>query len=433
MKKRMNQIKIILILIVVSMLLSACSDFASKQTIPVDTSSKPAITVAPSATNPVSTNTEPPTATAMPPTPSEEPTPSVTPTDSNQLPATPDSFKVLFLNVGKGDSELIHLPGGKWVMIDTGPVEGFGEIARQLKINKISRLSAIFITHEHIDHTGGLINLLSMVKCDKLYTTSSTLTCKPVQVARNSGVPVKAIKTNQTVQIGNAVFTALGPVGKYADINDTSLVLMLEYKGTKVLFAADQLFQAESDLLKSGKSLKADVLKVAHHGEQDSSSAEFIKAVSPQFAVIPTSSYKLPHQQVLDNISAVGAESFILGNTGTMIFDVKSFSTPPAQDSAPDIEISDKDTSAQYITIQNNSYQDVDFTGWSLYSTKGNEIYFFPAGTQLKSGESMNVYCGKAAKTKKDGLIWSTNNILGNKFTDECMLYDQYGRDVYNE
>lgn len=356
-----------------------------------------------------------------------------TPDESSDTSATnADALQVYFLDVGKGDATLIGIPGGYWVMIDTGPEDGFQEIGRMLMKSGITRLSAIFITHGHKDHIGGLEGVLTLADCDVIYTIPDCMEEKAILSAeQDRGVESKSLTADQSVQIGDAVLTVLGPVGNYDDENDASMVLMLEAAGTRMLFAADQLFQAEGDLLESGKTLSADVLKVAHHGQDDSTSSAFVKAVRPRFAVVPTSLSELPAAQVLNAVSKTGATAFVLGETGTLFYNGDSMQKTSKSDEAiQDVYISEKDISAEFVTVVNRSAKPLDLTGWCLFSKKGSDTYFFPRATELPPNGSVTVYSGKAVKDNENGLIWSEKNIWSNKKDDTCVLIDSYGRPV---
>ncbi len=339
-------------------------------------------------------------------------------------------LQVIFIDVGKGDAALIGLPGEHWVMIDTGPKEGFPEIGRTLLKQGVTHLDAVFISHGHKDHIGGLESVLKMENTDGIYTIPDCLDNKEILNAQKDfGAAVNTLATGQSVQIGGAVFTCLGPVSDYAEENDDSMVLMLDYNNTRVLFTADQLATAESGLLKSGKDLKADVLKVAYHGGAESTSAEFISAVSPRFAVIPTDESRPAAQKTLDVLNRAGAGAYVTGDTGTLVFDGQSITKIMApEDKMPKVSVSDKDVTAEFVTITNHTTQTVDLTGWCLYSSKGSDTYFFPSGTKLPPSGSLNVYSGKAAQGNKDGLVWTTENIWSNKKNDTCQLIDIYGR-----
>ncbi len=352
--------------------------------------------------------------------------------DEGKESAESNGMQVYFLDVGKGDAALIGIPGGDWVMVDTGPEKGFKEIGRILMTRGIKQLSAVFVTHGHKDHIGGLESVLDMASCGTIYTIPECADEKVIVNAhKEKNIAVRMLTAGDSVDIGGAVFTVVGPVADYENENDQSMVLLFEYGGKRVLFAADQLFEAEKGLLESGKDISADVLKTAHHGQDDSTSTAFLKAVGARYSIIPTDSENPPAGTVMSSISKAGAQGFVLGDTGTLLYDGNSiYPVDKPANEAPDIEISEKDAKAEYVTLTNETEQDADLTGWCLYSDSGNEIFFFPAGTMIKAKESLTVYSGKAAENHTDGLIWSAEAIWKDKKEDACYLFDLYGRQV---
>lgn len=357
-------------------------------------------------------------------------------TDTTQptkmLTGQTEQLKVFFIDVGKGDASLIGLPDGHWVMIDTGPAQGFPELGRTLINQGVTHLDAVFISHGHKDHIGGLENVLKTVECDTIYTIPDCLDDQEILNAeKDYAAHVKVLAADQTVKIGDAVLTCLGPITDYGDENENSMVLMLDFMGTRLLYTADQLAAAENGLLNKGVDLKADVLKVAYHGGAESTSDEFVKAVSPKFAVVPTDETRPAPQSTLDKLSRAGARTFVLADTGTLVFDGKSMEQMPAPEAElSDVVVSDKDVDAESVTVTNRTAQTVDMTGWCLYSEKGADTYFFPAGTVLPPKASLTVYSGKAAQNSPDGLVWTTKKIWSNKKEDICRLFDAYGRQV---
>ena len=108
-----------------------------------------------------------------------------------------------------------------------------------------------------------------------------------------------------TFNIGSATVTVLGPTKEYTDPNNNSIVLRVEYGDTTFLFTGDMEQTAEEDLLNSGADVKADVLKVGHHGSSTSTSYRFLREVEPTYAVISCgqyNSYGHPHEETLSKL-----------------------------------------------------------------------------------------------------------------------------------
>lgn len=356
-------------------------------------------------------------------------------TATPSVSASAIGFEIYFMNVGKGDAALIALPGGKWAMVDTGPADSLPAVQSMLGVLGVKRLEAVFISHPHTDHAGGLDDVLSLAPCPIVYTTPVDYgkpTADMMNTAQSHAVPVKAMKPGQAVEIAGVTFTALGPNGNFADDNDNSLVLMVEYNGVKALFPGDQLTGAEAALLKSGRPVKCDVLKVGHHGQDDASSEAFLRAASPTICVIPTSSdpSDAPAPTVLQRMEAIGAKVSVIGHTGTLRFSSGTLAVEPVTPSAPPLGliISEINVKTEYVEITNPTAVDVSLAGWSLLSGKGKQCYFFPAGFKLKSGGAVRIYSGMKEDKSLNGLFWTDKKIWRDKKENKASLIDPYGR-----
>lgn len=208
---------------------------------------------------------------------------------------------VLFLNVGKADCALVFLGKEIW-MIDTGSKASADAMLRTLDTFGVETLAGVFVTHTDKDHVGGLKPLLkSGVTVEHLYTpmlhTEKSDKDHPVyKAAQKYQIPFTWLSAGDSLDAGEeARFTVLGPISLTPDSeNNNSLVMLLDSPDGTILFTGDMEFLQEEELLRAGVIPKADVLKVAHHGEDDASSSALIGTVRPQWAVISTNSQEEP-------------------------------------------------------------------------------------------------------------------------------------------
>ena len=222
---------------------------------------------------------------------------------------------VHFIDVGQGDSVLITTEAGA-MLIDTGEAEYAQAVIDYIRGQGIDRLAYAVATHPHSDHIGGMARIINefpietFIAPDALHTTATFERMLDALEASDLGITVPEI--NETFTLGEAVFTALSPDGTdFKDLNNASVVLRLEFGGTRFLFTGDAEESAEQKMLANGLNLACDVLKVGHHGSNTSSSAAFLQAVSPSVAVISCgadNSYGHPHREVVERLDAIGAE-----------------------------------------------------------------------------------------------------------------------------
>jgi competence protein ComEC len=122
--------------------------------------------------------------------------------------------------------------------------------------------------------------------------------------------------------LGSANCTILAPSAVSSDdLNNSSIVIKLTYGNTSFLFAGDARTQSESAMLLGANILKADVLKVAHHGSSSSTAPDFLKAVSPKYAVIEVGAgndYGYPHQVTLSKLASAGVKVYRTDLNGTV-------------------------------------------------------------------------------------------------------------------
>ncbi len=238
---------------------------------------------------------------------------------------------VSFLDVGQGDSTLISLPDGKWVLIDGGNVADGELIADYLVGRGIDTIDLMVATHPHEDHIGGLDDVLAAVDVQKIYmpelSEDDTPTTKTYEyfldAVINEGCDVYPATAGETVMQGeDYTLTCLSPArSDIGDLNNYSVVLKLKYKDAEYLFMGDAEKEIEEEILDSLYDISADVIKLGHHGSSTSSSEDFLLAVRPDCAVISCGAdnkYNHPHEETLLTCSKLYIDVYRTDQYGTI-------------------------------------------------------------------------------------------------------------------
>lgn len=212
----------------------------------------------------------------------------------------PKNLQVWYIDVGQGDSQLVRVPHeGQFfdILIDTGEyqyADGLVDFLHELNIFKID---VVINTHPHADHMGGMATIINTFDIGKFYMphfpeelTPNTVSYeKMLDALENKNLKINDLKKGDKVKLaGQAEIEVLSPSknAEFDGLNDYSAVMKLKYDEKSFLFTGDIEKAAENALLEDRESLKSDVLSVPHHGSSSSSIAEFLDAVSPQYAII---------------------------------------------------------------------------------------------------------------------------------------------------
>lgn len=210
------------------------------------------------------------------------------------LRASPDGrLHVWFLDVGQGDAILIQTPDGQQILVDGGPSPGalLDELGEVLPFWDRS-LDLVVLTHADADHVSGLLPLL-----ERFEVATAVDSIGPGEegaeawLAATSAARVtrQPVASGTRIEAGSVALTVLNTRDPLADLeagNNGSVVLRLDYGANSVLLTGDAEAEAEEMMLAGSWLLRADVLKVGHHGSAASTSAEFLDAVDPGLAVI---------------------------------------------------------------------------------------------------------------------------------------------------
>nr|AHF27185.1 metallo-beta-lactamase domain protein [uncultured bacterium Contig1777] len=232
-------------------------------------------------------------------------------------------MEIRFINVGQGDAAIVTCDG-ETMIIDGGPGSEASMVFTIVK-NTVDRVKYLVSTHPHEDHVGGLASVLNAVPVDAIMSPvlewNTQVFKNMVKYAEQQGTPIFVPDEGNEYTLGNAVITILHCWPEAITTNDMSIVLRIDYGQTSVLFTGDAEITSEYMMLDSGLPLKADVLKVGHHGSNSSSSLEFLNAVSPKYAVISCgygNSFGHPNRGPLFSLKLLGVTLFRTDMQGTI-------------------------------------------------------------------------------------------------------------------
>ncbi|RKO61470.1 putative hydrolase (metallo-beta-lactamase superfamily) [Caldibacillus debilis GB1] len=239
--------------------------------------------------------------------------------------ASAKEMSVHFINVGQGDAIYIKAPYGEDILIDGG--RDGDKVVSYLKKQKVKDIEIMISTHPDADHMGGLDEVLKAYRVKSVYAPKVSHTTKVYRDflygVKKEGLKIKTASKGVKLAVKGTTAAFVGPVKSYkTDLNNWSAVLKLTYGKKSFLFAGDAERKAESDMIRAKENLKADVLKVGHHGAKTSTSEAFLKAVKPAYAVISAgkgNQYGHPSAEVLNRLKKYKVSLFRTDQQGTIV------------------------------------------------------------------------------------------------------------------
>jgi len=215
---------------------------------------------------------------------------------------TEKNLCVTFLDVQQGDSAVIEMPDGKVIVVDTGRT-GIETMA-YLRYKGRREIDVLVLTHPDEDHTGGLKLLKDNFRIKEIWDNGLI-----EYSSEYDGVIKRSLTRGDLIRAKGYRIMVFNPEKSYifqkeqnTSDNNASLVFKILYGGFSILFTGDIGTEAEESLLSLGEHLRADILKVPHHGSRHSAHKQFYELISPAISIIsvgPDNPYRHPHKETL--------------------------------------------------------------------------------------------------------------------------------------
>lgn len=316
-----------------------------------------------------------------------------------------DTLRVNYIDVGQGDSIFIQLPNNETMLIDAGEAYKSENVINYLNNLGIKKIDYVVGTHPHTDHIGGLEEVINTFDIGSIYMPRASSTSKTyldlLTAISNKGLKVKTAKSGVVVlDDNNLKLEFIAPNSdSYSELNNYSAVLKLTYLDNTFLFMGDAETLSENEVT---CDVEADVIKVGHHGSDSSSGIEFVKKVSPEYAIIMVgegNSYNHPYQSIIDRYENVGAKVLRTDLDGNIVCDSDGVEVTCSGDKESSSDSSDSTSNINLVGLTSPISRGSDVT----VSIKGLPNTTYDIDVIYSSGES-----------KASGLEDKTSDSEGN-------------------
>ncbi|SEF84578.1 Metallo-beta-lactamase superfamily protein [Caloramator fervidus] len=242
-----------------------------------------------------------------------------------------DNFKgklaFFVVDVGQGDCLLIKTPNDSYVMVDGGSQNEEDKLKYFLSQYDIKNIDYVVATHPHEDHIGNLDYIIKNYNVKKIFMPKVTTNTKSfenlMEAIRKKKLKISVAKAGISFELDGVLFQFLAPNSlRYDDLNNYSAVLKVVYKDNSILLMGDAEKISENEIIKKF-DVKADILKVGHHGSVSSTGENFLKRVSPKYAVVccgKNNDYGHPHRETLELLSKYNVKVVRTDIDGTVVF-----------------------------------------------------------------------------------------------------------------
>lgn len=247
--------------------------------------------------------------------------------ETKKVVSNSDTLKVYITDVGQADSILIK-DGNYNMLIDAGNNSDGKKLVKYYKELGITSFKYVFASHPHEDHIGGMDDIINNFDIENFYMPDKLSTTKTFEdmldALERKNLKYIVPKVNDKLSLNNSNINVIYVGSDESDINDSSIVLKLNYFSNSFLFTGDLGSNKEKEILNSGVNIKADVLKVGHHGSSYSTASLFLDKVNPSFAAISVGKnniYKHPATSTLEKLNKKGIKVYRTDLDGTILFE----------------------------------------------------------------------------------------------------------------
>lgn len=246
-----------------------------------------------------------------------------TPVSSKEQKTAQSDVRVHFIDIGQGDSIFIEFPDRTTMLIDAAKPDHGSEIIGYINKLGYKTVNYLVATHPDSDHIGSMPEVFAGLDIKSVYAPDADGSTKTyynfLDAVLNEGLSItRAVSGKVIKETDGLSVKILSPAAnaKYTDSNDYSVVILITYKHTKMLFTGD----APCDILKAASVGKINLLKVSHHGSNTGLDNTLAKSLSPDVAVISVgeNNYGHPTEKVLGYLKNVGASVYRTDVSGTV-------------------------------------------------------------------------------------------------------------------
>ena len=238
--------------------------------------------------------------------------------ETKKVVSNSDTLKVYITDVGQADSILIK-DGNYNMLIDAGNNSDGEKLVKYYKELGITSFKYVFASHPHEDHIGGMDDIINNFDIENFYMPDKLSTTKTFEdmldALERKNLKYIVPKVNDKLSLNNSNIDVIYVGSDVNNINDSSIVLKLNYFSNSFLFTGDLGSNKEKEILNSGANIKADVLKVGHHGSSYSTASSFLDKVNPSFAAISVGKdniYKHPASSTLEKLNKIVPSKSVL-------------------------------------------------------------------------------------------------------------------------